>query len=158
MEKLRVLVAEDETIIRLDLVSTLERAGLEVCAQARDAEEAVTMASVATPDVAILDVKMPCGGGIDAARRLLAERPLPIVMLTAFGEDRLVERAIEAGAYAYLTKPFRETDVLAAVRAAVARYAGHGGRLSVDVPSARGGSWPLAVERGPDGRVDVRLR
>jgi two-component system, response regulator PdtaR len=163
-EKLRVLVAEDESIIRLDLVSLLERAGLEVCAQARDADEAVTMASITRPDVAILDVKMPCGGGIEAARRILAEQRLPIVMLTAFSEQRLVERAVEAGVFGYLAKPFREQDVVPALRAAVARHRDLvAGRLpeapvTLDLPSSGSGTWPLKLTRNADGSVDVSVR
>ena len=92
----RVLVAEDETLIRLDLVGLLEAAGLEVCAEARDGEEAVELARATQPDVALLDVKMPRLDGIEAARRILEERPLPIVMVTAYGERELVSRAVEA--------------------------------------------------------------
>jgi response regulator NasT len=96
---MRILVAEDETIIRLDLKALLERAGFEVCAEARDGEEAVALAREATPDVAIMDVKMPKLDGIEAARRILDERPIPIVMLTAYGQDELVQRAAEAGVF-----------------------------------------------------------
>src|SRR5207244_8312828 len=94
---MRVLVAEDETIIRLDLRDLLERSGFEVCAEARDGEEAVALARSEQPDVAIMDVKMPKLDGIEAARRILDERPIPIVMLTAYGQDELVARAVEAG-------------------------------------------------------------
>src|SRR6058998_2691582 len=119
---LRVLIAEDETIIRLDLKQILERAGLEVCAEARDGEEAVELARTEEPDLAILDVKMPILDGIDAARRILDERPIPIVMLTAYGQDELVSRAVEAGVFGYLVKPFREQDLLPAILAARARH------------------------------------
>jgi response regulator NasT len=122
-ERLRILVAEDETIIRLDLKETLERAGFDVCAEARDGEEAVALARAEHPDLAVLDVKMPRLDGIEAARRILAERPLPIVMLTAYGQDELVARAVEAGVFGYLVKPFRETDLLPAIQAARARHA-----------------------------------
>jgi len=105
---MRILVAEDETIIRLDLVEMLARAGLEVCAEARDGEEAVTLAREHAPDLAIMDVKMPRLDGIEAARRILDERPIPIVMLTAYGQEELVNRAVEAGVFGYLVKPFRE--------------------------------------------------
>ena len=121
--RLRILVAEDETIIRLDLRETLERAGFEVCAEARDGEEAVELARVEKPDLAVLDVKMPRLDGIEAARRILAERPIPIVMLTAYGQDELVARAVEAGVFGYLVKPFRETDLLPAMQTARARHA-----------------------------------
>jgi response regulator NasT len=118
----RILIAEDETIIRLDLRELLERAGFDVCAEARDGEEAVALARSAEPDLAVLDVKMPRLDGIDAARRILAERPIPIVMLTAYGQDELVSRAIEAGVFGYLVKPFRESDLLPAIRTARARH------------------------------------
>jgi len=120
---LRILVAEDETIIRLDLRSVLESAGFEVCAEARDGEEAVRLAASERPDLAVLDVKMPGLDGIEAARRILAERSIPIVMLTAYGQDELVSRAVEAGVFGYLVKPFRETDLLPAIQAAQARHA-----------------------------------
>jgi two-component system, response regulator PdtaR len=120
---MRILIAEDETIIRLDLREILERAGYEVCAEARDGEEAVELALSEKPDLAILDVKMPRLDGIDAARRILAERPIPIVILTAYGQDELVSRAVEAGVFGYLVKPFRETDLLPAIQAARARHA-----------------------------------
>jgi response regulator NasT len=119
---MRVLVAEDETIIRLDLRDLLERAGFEVCAEARDGEEAVALAQSARPDVAIMDVKMPKLDGIEAARRILEDRPIPIVMLTAYGQDELVARAVEAGVFGYLVKPFREQDLLPAIRTARARH------------------------------------
>ncbi|HEY5660405.1 MAG TPA: response regulator [Gaiellaceae bacterium] len=119
---MRILVAEDETIIRLDLRALLERAGFEVCAEARDGEEAVELARSARPDVAVLDVKMPKLDGIEAARRILDERPIPIVMLTAYAQDELVQRAAEAGVFGYLVKPFREQDLLPAIRTARARH------------------------------------
>jgi two-component system, response regulator PdtaR len=118
----RILIAEDETIIRLDLRELLERAGFDVCAEARDGEEAVALALSEEPDLAIMDVKMPRLDGIDAARRILDERPIPIVMLTAYGQEELVSRAVEAGVFGYLVKPFREQDLLPAIRAARARH------------------------------------
>jgi AmiR/NasT family two-component response regulator len=118
----RILVAEDETIIRLDLREILERAGFEVCAEARDGEEAVALAGSEHPDLAILDVKMPRLDGIEAARRILEARAIPIVMLTAYGQDELVSRAVEAGVFGYLVKPFRESDLLPAIHAARARH------------------------------------
>jgi response regulator NasT len=119
---MRVLVAEDETVIRLDLHELLERAGFDVCAAARDGEEAVELARAEQPDLAILDVKMPRLDGISAARQILDERPIPIVMLTAYAQDDLVARAIETGVFAYLVKPFREQDLLTAIQAARARF------------------------------------
>ena len=119
----RILIAEDETIIRLDLRALLEAAGFEVCGEARNGEEAVALAATERPDVAILDVKMPKLDGIEAARRILAERPIPVVMLTAFDQQELVSRAVEAGVFGYLVKPFRESDLLPAIHAARARHA-----------------------------------
>jgi AmiR/NasT family two-component response regulator len=119
---MRILIAEDETIIRLDLRELLEREGFEVCAEARDGMEAVELAHEHEPDLAILDVKMPRLDGIEAARRILAERPIPVVMLTAYGQDELVSRAVEAGVFGYLVKPFRESDLLPAIRTARARH------------------------------------
>src|ERR671925_1816276 len=118
---MRILVAEDETIIRLDLRDLLERSGFEVCAEARDGEEAVDLARSSRPDVAIMDVKMPKLDGIEAARQILDERPIPIVMLTAYGQDELVARAVEVGVFGYLVKPFREQDLVPAIRTARAR-------------------------------------
>jgi response regulator NasT len=117
-----MLVAEDETIIRLDLRGLLENNGFEVVAEARDGEEAVDLAREHQPDFAIMDVKMPRLDGIEAARRILGERPIPIVMLTAYGRDELVARAVEAGIFGYLVKPFREQDLLPAISAARARH------------------------------------
>jgi two-component system, response regulator PdtaR len=119
---MKILIAEDETLIRMDLRSIIEKAGYEICGEARDGEEAVELASSSRPDLAILDVKMPRLDGIEAARRILAERPIPIVMLTAYGQDELVSRAVEAGVFGYLVKPFRESDLVPAIQAARARH------------------------------------
>jgi len=119
---MRILIAEDETIIRLDLRDLLVRSGFEVVAEARDGEEAVALARSEAPDLAILDVKMPRLDGIDAARRILDERAIPIVMLTAYGQEELVSRAVEAGVFGYLVKPFRESDLLPAIHTARARH------------------------------------
>ena len=119
---MRILIAEDETIIRLDLRDLLERSGHEVVAEARDGEEAIALAREHEPELAIMDVKMPKLDGIEAAKRILDERPIPIVMLTAYGQDELVARAVEAGVFGYLVKPFREQDLLPAIRTARARH------------------------------------
>jgi two-component system, response regulator PdtaR len=119
---MRILIAEDETIIRLDLRDLLERAGHDVVAEARDGEEAVTLAREHEPELAVMDVKMPKLDGIEAAKRILEERPIPIVMLTAYGQDELVNRAVEAGVFGYLVKPFREQDLVPAITTARARY------------------------------------
>jgi two-component system, response regulator PdtaR len=118
----RVLICEDETIIRLDLRAICERAGLEVVGEARDGVEALRLAAELEPDVVVMDVQMPKLDGIEAARQLLAERPVPIVVVTAFPQEELVRRAVEAGVFGYLVKPFRENDVLPAIHAARARF------------------------------------
>jgi AmiR/NasT family two-component response regulator len=119
---IRILVAEDETIIRLDLVELLRRAGMDVVGEAHDGEEAIALARELQPDLAIMDVKMPKLDGIEAARRIINERPIPIVMLTAYGQEELVARAAEAGVFGYLVKPFRESDLLPAIHTARARH------------------------------------
>ena len=119
---MRILIAEDETIIRLDLRDLLERAGHEIVAEARDGEEAVELARRHEPELAVLDVRMPRLDGIEAARRILEQRPIPIVMLTAYGHEELVSRAVEAGVYGYLVKPFREQDLVPAIATARARH------------------------------------
>src|SRR6266508_4131586 len=129
---MRVLIAEAETIIRLDLKQLLERAGFEVCAEAHDGLEAVELARSERPDVAVLDVKMPRLDGIEAARRILDERPIPIVMLTAYGQDELVSRAVEAGVFGYLVKPFRESDLLPAIQTARARHEALAARKAIE--------------------------
>jgi two-component system, response regulator PdtaR len=141
LSALRVLVAEDETIIRLDICGLLEDQGLIVCGQARDGLEAVELARDLRPDVVLLDVKMPGLDGIEAARRIYAERPLPIVMLTAFGDRRLVAKAVDAGVFGYLVKPFREHDVVPALRAAYARHA-----ELLDARRSLGGRAPVRLE------------
>jgi two-component system, response regulator PdtaR len=122
LRTIRILVAEDETIIRLDLVELLRRAGMDVVGEAHDGEEAISLARSLAPDLAIMDVKMPKLDGIEAARRIMSERPIPIVMLTAYGQEELVSRAAEAGVFGYLVKPFRESDLLPAIRTARARH------------------------------------
>jgi two-component system, response regulator PdtaR len=101
----------------------LERAGFTVVAEARDGVEAVALAESEAPDLALLDVKMPELDGIEAARRILERRPIPVVMVTAFSHHDLVSRAVEAGVFGYLVKPFRESDLLPAIETARARHA-----------------------------------
>jgi len=119
---MRVLIAEDETIIRLDLRGLIERAGHEVVAEARDGDEAVALTERMRPDLIVMDVKMPRLDGIEAARRILATTPVPIVMVTAYAQDELVQRAAEAGAFGYLVKPFREADLGPAMVTARIRF------------------------------------
>jgi response regulator NasT len=109
---MRILIAEDESIIRLDLRRMLERAGYEVCAEARNGAEAVQLARETEPEAAVIDVRMPELSGIEAVRRILAERSIPIVMLTAYSDPGTVTDAIRAGVFAYVVKPFREQDLL----------------------------------------------
>jgi two-component system, response regulator PdtaR len=120
---LRVVVAEDEAIIRLDLVEMLGDEGYVVVGQAGDGEEAVRLAEELQPDLVMLDVKMPVLDGISAAERIAAARIAPVVMLTAFSQRELVERARDAGAMAYLVKPFTQGDLVPAIELAVSRYA-----------------------------------
>jgi AmiR/NasT family two-component response regulator len=120
---MRILIAEDETIIRMDLRTMLEGRGFEVVAEALDGAQAVELARSVEPDLAIMDVRMPALDGIEAARTILAERPIPIVMLTAYGHDELVARAAEVGVFGYLVKPFREADLMPAIATAQARFA-----------------------------------
>jgi response regulator NasT len=119
---MKVLIGEDETLIRLDLRGMLERAGFSVVAEARDGKQAVELARTAEPDLAVMDVKMPELDGIEAARRILAERPIPVVIVSAYTEETLVKRAAEAGVFGYLAKPFREEDLLPAIATAQARF------------------------------------
>jgi AmiR/NasT family two-component response regulator len=119
----RVLVAEDEALIRLDLVELLDEQGYQVVGEAADGETAVSLARELAPDLVVLDVKMPKQDGIEAARIIAEERIAPVVMLTAFSQRELVERAQEAGAMAYVVKPFDASDVVPAIEIAMARYA-----------------------------------
>lgn len=118
----RVLIAEDEALIRLDLKETLAELGYDVVGEAADGERAVALAEQLRPDLVILDVKMPLLDGISAAQRIAAQRIAPIVMLTAFSQRDLVERARDAGAMAYLVKPFSSGDLLPAIEMALSRY------------------------------------
>jgi response regulator NasT len=118
----RVLVAEDEALIRLDLAEMLSEEGYQVVGQAGDGQEAVDLAEQLRPDLVIMDVKMPRRDGIDAASEIAAKRIAPIVVLTAFSQRDLVERARDAGAMAYLVKPFSISDLIPAIEVAVSRF------------------------------------
>lgn len=117
-----VLVAEDEALIRLDLVELLTEEGYKVIGEAGDGEEAVKLARELEPDLIIMDVKMPKMDGISAAEIIAEERIAPIVMLTAFSQRDLVERARDAGAMAYVVKPFGASDVIPAIEIAMGRF------------------------------------
>ena len=119
----RVVIAEDEALIRLDLAEMLAEEGYDVVGQAGDGEAAVDLAERHRPDLVVLDVKMPRLDGITAAQRIAERRIAPVVILTAFSQRDLVQRASEAGAMAYLVKPFGKSDLLPAVEMAVSRFA-----------------------------------
>ena len=118
----RVIIAEDEALIRLDLAEMLAEEGFEVVGQAVDGEQAVEMATELRPDLVIMDVKMPKKDGIEAAGEIVAEQIAPVVILTAFSQRELIERARDAGAMAYLVKPFNITDLIPAIEVAVSRF------------------------------------
>ena len=120
-EPLKVVVAEDEGLIRMDVVATLTDAGYLVVGEAADGEEAVRLATELDPDIVVMDIKMPKMDGISAAEKI-AELKIPVVLLTAFSQADLVTRAAEAGAMAYVTKPFKPTDLLPAIQIALSRH------------------------------------
>lgn len=119
----RVIVAEDESLIRIDIVETLRDHGFEVVAEASDGEKAVALAEELRPDLVVMDVKMPLMDGISAAEILTKKKIAPVVLLTAFSQRELVERASEAGALAYVVKPFTPNDLIPAIDIALGRYA-----------------------------------
>ena len=118
----RVVVAEDESLIRLDIVEILRDNGFDVVGEAGDGETAVQLATELKPDLVVMDVKMPQLDGISAAERLAKNHIAPVVLLTAFSQKELVERASEAGAMAYVVKPFTPNDLLPAIEIALSRY------------------------------------
>jgi response regulator NasT len=118
----RVLIAEDEALIRLDLAEMLREEGYQVVGEAGDGQEAVELAESLRPDLVIMDVKMPRRDGIDAAAEIAAKRIAPVVVLTAFSQRDLVEKARDAGAMAYLVKPFSISDLVPAIEVAVSRF------------------------------------
>jgi AmiR/NasT family two-component response regulator len=120
---MRVLIAEDEALIRLDLREMLQEEGFDVVGEAGDGEQAVALATELKPDLVICDVKMPKMDGITAAAQITEARIAPVVMLTAFSQRDLIERARDAGAMAYLVKPFQKRDLLPAIEMATSRFA-----------------------------------
>jgi response regulator NasT len=119
----RAVVAEDEALIRMDIVETLQEGGYEVVGEAANGEEAIAVARALKPDVVVMDIKMPVMDGITAAETIVKERLAPVVLLTAFSQTELVERARDAGAMAYVVKPFTPADLLPAVEIARSRHA-----------------------------------
>jgi response regulator NasT len=119
----RIVVAEDEAIIRLDLVETLVEEGYEVVADTGRGDTAVELVRLHQPDVAIFDIKMPGMDGLEAARAVSDEKICPVVMLTAFSQREIIEQARDAGALAYLVKPFQKTDLVPAIELAIGRFA-----------------------------------
>jgi AmiR/NasT family two-component response regulator len=120
--KRRAIVVEDEALIRMDIVETLREGGYDVVGEASNGEEAVALARKFKPDVVVMDVKMPVMDGITAAEHIAKERLAPVVLLTAFSQTELVERARDAGAMAYVVKPFTPADLLPAVEIAASRF------------------------------------
>ena len=119
-KRIRILVAEDEALIRMDLVEMLGEAGYEVVAEAADGAQAIELAQIHKPDLAILDVKMPVLDGISAAEKIITIAP--VLMLTAFSQRELVERARDAGVMAYVVKPFSIGDLVPAIEIAISRH------------------------------------
>lgn len=120
--KTRVVVAEDESLIRIDIVEILRDHGFEVVGEAADGEKAVALAEELRPDLVVMDVKMPLLDGISAAEIITKKKIAPVVLLTAFSQRELVERAAEAGALAYVVKPFTPNDLIPAIDIALTRY------------------------------------
>ena len=122
MDSLKVVIADDEPIIRLDLKKTLESMGHTVVGEAGDGNKAVELTRTLKPDVTLLDIKMPELDGIDAAKIITTEGLAPVLLLTAYSQKDLVDRAKDAGVFAYLVKPFKEADLLPAIEIAISRY------------------------------------
>jgi len=119
---LRVVVAEDETIIRMDLIEQLQASGYQVVGEAGDGESAIQMARTLRPDVVVMDIRMPEMDGIEAARRLTNDRIAPVVLVTSYSDKHLIEKATEAGAIGYVLKPLRDNEVESAIEVAMSRY------------------------------------
>lgn len=123
MERTRVIIADDESIIRMDLREMLTNLGYLVVGEVGDGRSAVNLARELRPDVVVMDIKMPDMDGIDAAKMLTEERVAPVLLLTAYSQQELIERAKGAGVVGYIVKPFRESDLAPAIEVAVARFA-----------------------------------
>lgn len=122
MSQIRVVVADDESIIRMDLKTLLEEMGHSVVGEAADGQKALDLTRSLRPDVVIMDIKMPVMDGLDAAKIVAEEKIAPVVLLTAYSQKDLIERAKEAGVFGYLVKPFQESDLMPAIEIAISRY------------------------------------
>ena len=122
MSQIRVVIADDESIIRMDLKTLLEEMGHTVVGEAADGQKALELARTFKPDVVIMDIKMPVMDGLDAAKIIAEEKIAPVVLLTAYSQKDLIERAKEAGVFGYLVKPFQESDLMPAMEIAISRY------------------------------------
>jgi response regulator NasT len=122
LDPLRVIVADDESIIRLDLKETLRKMGHEIVGEAGDGRRAVELARQLQPDLVVLDIKMPEMDGIDAAKIIADEKIAPVLLVTAYSQIDLVNRARDAGVFGYMVKPFQESDLLPAIQIAIARF------------------------------------
>lgn len=122
MSQLNVIIADDESIIRLDLKKMLEDMGHNVIGEAADGQKALELARTLEPDIIILDIKMPVMDGLDAAKIISEEKIAPVILLTAYSQSDLINRAKEAGVYGYLVKPFKESDIAPALEIAMSRY------------------------------------
>ncbi len=122
MNPIKVVIADDESIIRMDLKTLLEEMGHVVVGEAPDGRKALELTRALKPDVVIMDIKMPVMDGLDAAKAIAEEKIAPVVLLTAYSQKDLVERAKQAGVFAYLVKPFQESDLMPAIEIAVSRY------------------------------------
>ena len=154
---MRVLIAEDEALIRLDLREMLEEEGFDVVGEAADGEQAVALAKELAPDLVICDVKMPKMDGIAAAAQITEARIAPVVMLTAFSQRDLIERARDAGAMAYLVKPFQKRDLLPAIEMATSRFA-EIRALEAEVTGLQGAPRGPQADRAGQGCADDRAR
>jgi AmiR/NasT family two-component response regulator len=156
-ERTKVLIAEDEAIIRLDLKEMLEEEGLQVVGEAADGEAVLRLAAERHPDLVIMDIKMPGLDGLSAAERLAEKGEAAVLILTAFSQKDLVQRAAEAGAMGYLVKPFQRSDLIPAIDIALARHAQlralNRGRCLPAYPEAGHGRAPF---HAGDSRLDPR--
>ncbi len=120
-KKLRILLVDDESIIRLDLREMLKEQGHEIVGEGSNGQEAVELAEKLNPDLIVMDIKMPVMDGLEAVKHINAERTIPVIMLTAYSQPELVQQATELGVYGYLVKPIKEADILPTIEVALAR-------------------------------------